>query len=67
VSAPATIGVDNDLASGQTSIALGATDDEEARRLNLWLLVLEVMPLISFADLRGRQCGHQGTWRGWWS
>ena len=35
VSTPATVGVDDDLAAGQTGIALGATDDEEAGGLDL--------------------------------
>lgn len=35
VSAPATVGIDDDLAASQTSITLWATDDEEARWLDL--------------------------------
>lgn len=36
VGTPATVGVDNDLAAGQTGVTLGTTDDEEARGLDLW-------------------------------
>ena len=39
MSAPATVRVDDDLATGQTGITLGTTDDEEARGLNLFRLV----------------------------
>ena len=35
VSSPTTIGIDNDLATGQASITLGTTNDEAARGLNL--------------------------------
>lgn len=35
VGTPATVGVDDDLAAGETGITLGATDDEEAGRLDL--------------------------------
>lgn len=35
VSTPTTVGVDNDLSAGQTSITLGTTDDEEARGLDV--------------------------------
>jgi hypothetical protein len=35
VSTPATVGVDNDLATSQTGVTLGTTDDEEARGLDL--------------------------------
>lgn len=35
VSTPATIGVDDDLASGQAGVTLGATNDEEAGGLDL--------------------------------
>jgi hypothetical protein len=35
VGTPTTVGVDNDLAAGQTSITLGTTNDEETRGLNL--------------------------------
>lgn len=35
VGTPATVGIDNDLSAGQTSITLGATNDEEARGLDL--------------------------------
>ena len=35
VSTPSTVGVDNDLAASQTSVTLGATDDEATRRLDL--------------------------------
>lgn len=35
VGTPATVGVDDDLSAGQTSITLGATNDEEARRLDV--------------------------------
>ena len=35
MSTPATIGIDDDLTASQTSITLRATNDEEARRLNL--------------------------------
>jgi hypothetical protein len=35
VGPPATVGVDNDLATGETGITLGPADDEEARRLDL--------------------------------
>ena len=35
VSTPATVGVDNDLTTSQTSITLGATNDEEARGLDV--------------------------------
>lgn len=37
VGTPATVGVDNDLTTSQTSVTLRSTDDEEARGLNLWL------------------------------
>lgn len=36
VSTPATVGVNNDLAAGQTGVTLRTTDDEETRRLDLW-------------------------------
>lgn len=39
VGTPATVGVDNDLAAGQTSITLGTTNNEEARGLDLKRLV----------------------------
>jgi len=35
VSAPTTIGIDNDLSPGQTSIAFRSANNEKARRLNL--------------------------------
>jgi len=35
VGTPAAVGVDDDLAASQTGITLGATDDEEARGLDL--------------------------------
>jgi hypothetical protein len=35
VGTPAAVGVDDDLAAGQTGITLGATNDEEARGLDL--------------------------------
>jgi hypothetical protein len=35
VGTPATVGVDDDLAAGETGITLGATDDEETRGLDL--------------------------------
>lgn len=35
VSTPSTVGVDDDLATSQTGITLRATDDKEARGLNL--------------------------------
>jgi len=35
VGTPAAVGVDDDLAAGQTGISLRTTDDEEARGLNL--------------------------------
>ena len=35
MSTPATIGIDDDLTASQTSITLRATNDEEARRLDL--------------------------------
>jgi len=35
MSTPATIGIDNNLTASQTSITLRATNDEEARRLDL--------------------------------
>ena len=40
--APTAVSVDDDLAASQTSITLGATDDEEAGGLNLelWLATL---------------------------
>lgn len=41
---PATVGVDNDLTTSQTSITLGTTDDKEARGLDLIaMLVLRVI------------------------
>lgn len=36
VGAPATVGIDNDLAPGQAGVTLGTANDEEARWLNLW-------------------------------
>ena len=33
--APSSIGIDDDLASGETGITLRTTDDEETRGLNL--------------------------------
>lgn len=42
VGTPATVGVDNDLATGQTGVTLRATDDEEARGLDLRLLLVSV-------------------------
>ena len=40
--APTSVSVDDDLAASQTSVTLGATDDEQAGRLNLelWLAAL---------------------------
>ena len=35
VGTPATVGVDNDLATGETGVTLGTTDDEETRGLDL--------------------------------
>ena len=35
VGTPATVGVDDDLTARETSVTLGTTDDEAARRLNL--------------------------------
>jgi hypothetical protein len=35
VCTPATVGIDNDLASGETGITLRSTDDEEATGLDL--------------------------------
>jgi len=35
VSAPTTVGVNNDLATSETGVTLGTTDDEETRGLNL--------------------------------
>lgn len=32
---PATVRIDNNFASGKSSIALGSSDDEQARGLNL--------------------------------
>jgi hypothetical protein len=37
VGTPATVGVDNDLSAGQTSITLGTTNDEETRGLDLMI------------------------------
>ena len=39
VGTPATVGVDNDLTSGKTSVTLGTTDDEETGGLDLTILV----------------------------
>lgn len=35
VSTPATVGVDNDLTAGKTSVTLGTTNDEKSGRLDL--------------------------------
>lgn len=36
VSSPSAISVDNDLATSQTSVTLGPTNNEAAGRLDLW-------------------------------
>jgi hypothetical protein len=40
VGSPSSIGVDDDLAAGQTSITLRSTDDEQSRGLDLWQSVV---------------------------
>ena len=49
VSTPATVGVDNDLATSQTGITLGTTDDEESRGLNLLQIVSSDWNMSSLA------------------
>jgi hypothetical protein len=39
MSAPTTVGIDNNFPAGQTSVSLGPPDDEEAGWLNLYRLV----------------------------
>ena len=68
VSTPATVGVNDDLPAGQTGITLGATNDEEARGLDLLSVsIILGFHFSPFVHLRGRRCGRPGTWRGWWS
>lgn len=38
VGTPSTVGVNDNLAASETSVTLRTTDDEEARRLDLWKL-----------------------------
>ena len=67
VSAPAAVGVDDDLAAGETGIALRATDDEQAGGLDLVSVSIHHFRPGRRCNSRGRWSGHRGTWRGWWS
>jgi len=62
VGTPPTVGVDNDLTSGETSITLRTTNDELARGLDLGKNVsFEVKNLDDLLILRGRRSCRQGT------
>lgn len=51
VSAPSTVRVDDDLASGETGVTLGTSDDEPARRLDVvHRLVVEVLGVDHLLD-----------------
>lgn len=65
VSTPATVGVDDDLATSQTGITLGATNDEKSRGLDLRRHVSGIRwAIFVLFNLRGRWSCHQGTWQG---
>ena len=63
VGSPASVGVDNDLTTGQTGITLGSTNDEEARGLDLADVSKRSWPLMKM-NLRGTRSSRRGTWRG---
>lgn len=71
VGTPTTVGVDDDLAAGQTGVTLGTTNDEETRGLDLRKLLARCLGANearghrsgSF-DLRGRRSSRRGTERG---
>lgn len=67
VGAPATVGIDNDLPAGETSVTLGTANDEAARRLDLRGCqygdgVTSSQTLGS--NVRGRRSSRRACWRG---
>ena len=69
VGAPTAIGVDNDLAASETGVALGATNDPEARGLDLSesekCFILQRASSSCLRYSRGKWSCRQGTWREW--
>ena len=59
---PTAIGVDDDLTASQTSITLWATNDEEARWLDLCVLACDCVSGGIYS--RGTWSSHQDTWLG---
>jgi hypothetical protein len=50
VGTPATVGIDDDLSAGQTSITLGTTNDEETRGLDL-MIRLDIDLIQAWKDI----------------
>ena len=57
---PSTVGVDDDLAAGETCVTLGTADDEETGGLDL-LVVSHDELKVEREVLRGTWCAHRGT------
>ena len=60
VSTPSAISIDDDLSPGQTGVTLGATDDEQAGRLDLWS-ISQSQNVKSNKILHGKWSGRPGT------
>jgi hypothetical protein len=63
VSTPSAVGVDDDLAAGQTSITLWSTDDEKAGWLKLDRISIFMAPAQVCNCLHGTRSCRRGTSR----